>query len=97
MTRHEGQFAPDRYSYWFVKLAPAAREELVENGAINSMHRGRWTYRPARARGHCLVGSRIMPFGNPCQIAADIRKRRLRQHPAWHSCEYAMRVQQLAR
>jgi hypothetical protein len=38
-----------------------------------------------------------MPFGNLCQIAADIRKRRLRQHPAWHSCEYAMRVQQLAR
>jgi hypothetical protein len=38
-----------------------------------------------------------MPFGEYGQIAADIRERRLRQHPARRGCEYAVSVQQLAR
>jgi len=37
-----------------------------------------------------------MPFGGQGQIATDIRKRRLGQHPAGHRGEYAVRVQQLA-
>jgi hypothetical protein len=93
----EDQVAPGRYSYWFVKLPPAAREKLVENGAIHGEHYGCGAHCRPRASGDCLAGSRIMLFSEQCQIAADIRKPRLRQNPAWHSCEYAVRVQQLAR
>ena len=34
MTNHKGQFAPGWYWHWFVKLPPAAREKLVENGGF---------------------------------------------------------------
>jgi len=33
VTNHEGQVASGRRSYWLVKLPPAAREKLVENGS----------------------------------------------------------------
>jgi len=77
--------------------APAAREKRAEKGAMNPERHSHRAHRPARASGNRLGGGRIMPFGEDCQIAADIRKRRLRQHPARRRCEYAVRVQELAR
>src|ERR1700732_5281324 len=97
VTKQESQLAPGRDSYWLVKLLPAAREKLVEKGAINAEHYGRRAHRRARASGNCLSGSHVMLFSEHSRIAADIGKRRLRQHPARGSCEYAVRVQQLAR
>jgi hypothetical protein len=97
VTNHEGEVAPGRRSYWLVKLQPAAREKLVEEGSINAEHHGRRAHRPARASGNCLGGSGIMSFSERSQIAADIRKRRLCQHPARCCREYAVRVQQVAR
>jgi hypothetical protein len=37
-----------------------------------------------------------MAFGECGEIAAHVGKRRLRQHPSRHRCEYAVRVQQFA-
>ena len=69
----------------------------MEKGAINAEHHGYRAHRPAGASGNCLGDSRVMPFGECGQIAADVGKRRLRQPPARHCGEYAVRVQQLAR
>jgi hypothetical protein len=85
-----------RDSYWLVEPLPAAREKLVENGTINAEHYSHQAPRRARAGGHCLSGSRVMAFGECGEIAAHVGKRRLRQHPTRHRCEYAVRVQQFA-
>src|SRR6516165_6537575 len=97
MTNQKGQFAPGRYWYWLIKPPPAAHDKLAEESAIDREHYGCRAHRPARTGGNRCGSSRVMLFGNQCQIAADIRKRRLCQHPAWHRCENVVRMQQLAR
>jgi hypothetical protein len=37
-----------------------------------------------------------MSFGEHGHVTADIRKRRLRQHPAWRGCVDAVRVKHFA-
>jgi hypothetical protein len=41
VTKQKRQFAPERDSYWLVKPLPAARDKLVEKGAINAERYGR--------------------------------------------------------
>src|SRR6516165_10379580 len=97
VTNHEGQFVPGRGPYGLVKPTPAPGEKLVEKSAVGAeQHRCR-AHCPARASGNCLGGSRVMIFSEPNQVAADTRKRRLRQYPARRGCEYGVRVQHLAR
>ena len=97
VTNHESQFVPGRGSYWLVKLLPAARKKLVEKGAIEPEHHCRRAHRPARPTRDRFRGSRVMLLGEQSQVAAGIGKLWLCQHPARRSCEYAVRLQQLAR
>jgi len=93
VTKHESQLAPGRDSYWLIKPLPAAREQLVEKGAINAEHHRRWAHGRATAGGNCLSGSGIMAFGEYGEIAAHVGKRPLRQYPTRNRREYAVRVQ----
>jgi hypothetical protein len=97
VTNHESQSAPGRDSNRLVKLLPASREKLVEKGAIEPEHHCRRAHRPARASRDRFRGGRVMLLSQQSQVAADIGKRWLCQHPARRSCEYAVRLQQLAR
>ena len=97
VTNHENQFVPGRGSYWHVKLLPAARQKLVEKGAIEPEHHCRRAHRPAGASRDRFRGGRVMLLSQQSQVAADIGKLWLCQHPARRSCEYAVRLQQLAR
>src|SRR5258708_37823720 len=72
-----------------VKLLPASREKLVEKGAIEPEHHCRRAHRPARASRDRFRGGRVMLLSQQSQVAADIGKRWLCQHPARRSGEYA--------
>src|SRR4029077_10371141 len=63
VTKQESQFAPERDSSWRVEVLPAARERLVEKGAINAEHYRHWAHRRTRAGGNRLDGRRVMAFG----------------------------------
>src|SRR5215469_6105059 len=97
VTNHEGQFVPGRGPYRLVKPTPAPGEKLAEKGAVGAEQYRCRAHCRARASGNCLDGSRVMIFSEPNQVAADIRKRRLRQYPARRGCEYTPRLQHLAR
>ena len=97
VTKRESHLTHKGNPYWLVEPPPAARQKLAEEGAMQAKHYRRRAHRRARAGSNCLGGSCVMAFGESREIAADIGKRRLGQHPTRHCCEYAVRVQQLAR
>src|SRR5215470_16388777 len=97
VTKYESEFAQIGDLHWLVELPPAAREKLVEKSAMDAEHYCRRTHHRTRASSKCLSGGCVMAFGSSREFATHIGKRRLRQHPTRHRCEYPVRVQQLSR
>src|SRR5271165_2141401 len=97
VPEHEGQLAPGRDPDRLVEVLPAAGEQLVEERAINPEHHGGRAHFATRAGGDGLRGGRVMSFGQPGDVSADIGERRLREHPARGRDENSVRLQQFAR
>jgi len=81
VTKRESHLTHKGDPYWLVEPPPAAREQLVEELALNAeRHRSR-THFVARAGADGLDGGRVMSMGQHGHVAADTGKGRLRQHP----------------
>jgi hypothetical protein len=96
MAEHEHSFAPTRDLDRLVEAPPTTCEQLPEERPINvEYHSGR-AHRPTGTNCDGFRGGGIMSFGEHGHVTADIRKRRLRQHPAWRGCVDAVRVKHFA-